>query len=71
MGGFGWKLGVSLRQDGDIGWFIVVALSGSFLSLEHGAQLDFETLASVRNMQKMIQNTRVCYSCVSTHAMFH
>jgi hypothetical protein len=50
MDGFGWKLGVSLRQDGDIGWFVVVALSGSFLSLEHGAQLDFETLASVRNM---------------------
>jgi hypothetical protein len=36
--GFGWKLGVDLRLDGSVGWFIAVALSGSFLSLEHGGR---------------------------------
>jgi hypothetical protein len=36
--GFGWNLGVDLHQDGDIGWFIAVALSGLFSGLEHGGR---------------------------------
>jgi hypothetical protein len=34
--GFWRRLGVDLRLGGDVGWFVVVALSGLFLSLEHG-----------------------------------
>jgi hypothetical protein len=34
--GFRWRLGVGLRIDGGVGLFIMVALSGSFSSLEHG-----------------------------------
>jgi hypothetical protein len=34
--GFGWRLGVGLRLDGGIGWFIEVALSELSSSLEHG-----------------------------------
>jgi hypothetical protein len=35
-GGFGWRLGVDIHLDGGVGWFIMVALSGSFLSLKYG-----------------------------------
>jgi hypothetical protein len=34
--GFGLRLGIDLRLDGGVGWFITMALSGSFSSLEHG-----------------------------------
>jgi hypothetical protein len=33
---FGWRFGVSLRLDGDVGWFILVTLSGLSSCLEHG-----------------------------------
>jgi hypothetical protein len=36
--GFGWKLGVDLRGDGDVGWFIMMALSGLFLGIQHGGR---------------------------------
>jgi hypothetical protein len=36
--GFGWKLGVDLRRDGDVGWFIMMALSGLFLGIQHGGR---------------------------------
>jgi hypothetical protein len=34
----GWKLGVGIRLDGGVGWFIEVALSRSSSSLEHGGR---------------------------------
>jgi hypothetical protein len=36
--GFGWKLGVDLRRDGDVGWFIMMALSGLFLGIQYGGR---------------------------------
>jgi hypothetical protein len=36
VAGFGWKLGVDLRLDGDVDWFIMMALSGLFSGFEHG-----------------------------------
>jgi hypothetical protein len=35
---FGWRLGVGLRLDGGVGWFIEVALTRLSLSLEHGGR---------------------------------
>jgi phosphomannomutase len=36
VGGFGWRFGVGLHLDGDADRIILVASSGTFLSLEHG-----------------------------------
>jgi hypothetical protein len=36
VAGFGRRLGVDLRLDGDVGWFVMVALSELFSGLEHG-----------------------------------
>jgi hypothetical protein len=35
---FGRRLGVDLRLDGYVGWFIMVALSGFFSGLEQGGR---------------------------------
>jgi hypothetical protein len=52
---FGRGLGVDLRLDGDVGWFITVALSGLFSGIEHRGRQIF----GPNRQSYVVPNTRV------------
>jgi hypothetical protein len=52
---FGWRLGVDLRLDDDVGWFVTMALSGLFSGLKHGGR----QMLRPNNRSHVVPNTGV------------